>query len=97
MVGIGAGHHLKADCCEDGNECLVSKKGEDFLNRLMKCRNHTFKKNLFYFLAMRGQVSHPYKAAQSALVVIQRRKGKGHEFTRWFGKGVFGYYDGLFR
>jgi len=39
-------------------------KGEDFLNRLSKCRNHTVKKNLFYFLAVIGQVSQPYKAAQ---------------------------------
>lgn len=46
---------------------------------------------------MRGQVSHPYKGAQSTLVIIQHRKGKGHEFTSWFEKGVLGYYDGLFQ
>ena len=72
-------------------------EGEDFLNRQIKCRNHAFKKNLFYFLAVRGQVSHPYKAAESTLVVIQRRKGKGHEFKSCFRKGVLGHYDGLFR
>jgi hypothetical protein len=86
-----------ADCCKDGNKCSVSIKGADLLDRMRKCRNHTLKKNLFYSLAVIGQVSHPYKAAQSTLVIIQRHKRKGNEFTSWFGKGVFGYYDGLFR
>jgi hypothetical protein len=56
-------------------------KGEYFLNRLSNCQYHTFKKDLFYCLEVRGQVSHPYKAAQSTLVIIQRRKGKEHEFA----------------
>lgn len=52
MMCIGAGQHLTAGLCEDGNECSVSTKGEDFLNRQSKCRNHTFKKNFFISLQL---------------------------------------------